>query len=496
LANAPATCTAGRDVYVATDTNQVGYCFHTNVFTFGFSGSVSNGIIVSPPTTTFTSQSSFTYTHNLNTAFVFVTCWDATANADPLIPSGWVATSVNSTTVSFSSPQSGTCAFFSNSAALLSLGTVAVFSDTNGNLTAASLTLNGSGAGSIAWCNSSGGNCVSYIYNPSQAAAVTLAPPVMASNDQFAVIGTSQTFTADKTFNAKLNIAGNFAMTAITTAGSGTIGDTDPTIETFDASGGAVASNLPASPSNGRLFILQKSDSSANTVTISGNTHTINGASSLVLTGTREPAWLLYNGSNWINLYGNYDASIFTSGTLHAARLPAPAGGGPSGGVASITASVGPVTTAATAFASYVVPGSTIQAGTTYRVKAYGLGTSTTSPGTGTFTLYYGANADCSTDTVLVTQGSITGATSGSNIGFDVEFLVTFRSTTSANASMDFRNMGITGLYSQNAPIITVVNTVTGLTTTTNQSLYACFVETNANTSATFAQGIVELVNP
>jgi hypothetical protein len=64
------------------------------------------------------------------------------------------------------------------------------------------------------------------------------------------------------------------------------------------------------------------------------------------------------------------------TGTLPAANLPAPAGGGPPGGVAAITAATAGINTPETTVVSYTVAANTIAAGTTYRVVAYGTCTS------------------------------------------------------------------------------------------------------------------------
>src|ERR1019366_5145972 len=60
------------------------------------------------------------------------------------------------------------------------------------------------------------------------------------------------------------------------------------------------------------------------------------------------------------------------TGILPAANLPAPAGGGPPGGVASITSGTGAISTTETTITSYTIPANTVQAGTTYRLTAIG----------------------------------------------------------------------------------------------------------------------------
>ena len=129
--------------------------------------------------------------------------------------------------------------------------------------------------------------------------------------------------------------------------------------------------------------------------------------------------------------------STGVTGTLPAANLPAPAGGGPPGGVAAI---VSPVTinTPQTPVVSCLVPANTIAAGTTYRVVAYGSATSSVANVTA-FKILYASQA--------IATLSMTAAASGTNVAFRIEFLVTFQSTTAAETTAIFSNNGATGLY-------------------------------------------------
>src|ERR1039457_2359298 len=69
--------------------------------------------------------------------------------------------------------------------------------------------------------------------------------------------------------------------------------------------------------------------------------------------------------------------STGVTGTLPAANLPAPGGGGPPGGLAALTSSTGGLGNGETTVISYLIPGGTIQAGTTYRIRAFGTCSST-----------------------------------------------------------------------------------------------------------------------
>lgn len=71
-----------------------------------------------------------------------------------------------------------------------------------------------------------------------------------------------------------------------------------------DATAGALQVDLPLALSGGRLLAFQKSDSTANTVTISSvGVDTIEGGTEIVLTAQYQKALLLSDGVNgWIRL--------------------------------------------------------------------------------------------------------------------------------------------------------------------------------------------------
>jgi hypothetical protein len=173
------------------------------------------------------------------------------------------------------------------------------------------------------------------------------------------------------------------------------------------------------------------------------------------------------------------------TGTLSAANLPGPAGGGPPGAVATI---VSPVTinTPQTPVVSYLVPANTIAAGTAYRIVAYGTGTSSVA-NVNSFKILYNSQA--------IATFSMTAAASGSNVAFRVEFLVTFQSPTVAETTAIFSNNGAAGLYTALQLIMAPANT-TGLTTTGNANLELDYASAAATTTATFDTAIVELVKP
>jgi hypothetical protein len=177
--------------------------------------------------------------------------------------------------------------------------------------------------------------------------------------------------------------------------------------------------------------------------------------------------------------------STGVTGTLPAANLPAPAGGGPPGGVAAIVSPLS-INTPQTLVVSYSVPANTIATGTTYRVVAYGTGTSSAA-NVNAFKILYNSQA--------IAALSMTAAASGTNVAFRVEFLVTFQSSTVAETTAIFGNNGATGLYTASQLILAPAN-ATGLTTTGNANLELDYASAAASTTATFYTAIVELVKP
>jgi hypothetical protein len=179
------------------------------------------------------------------------------------------------------------------------------------------------------------------------------------------------------------------------------------------------------------------------------------------------------------------NASNISTGTLGAGRLPAPAGGGPPGAVAAIVSPLS-INTPQTLVVSYSVPANTIATGTTYRIVAYGTGTSSVA-NVNSFKILYNSQA--------IATFSMTAAASGSNVAFRVEFLVTFQSPTVAETTAIFSNNGAAGLYTALQLIMAPANT-TGLTTTGNANLELDYASAAATTTATFDTAIVELVKP
>jgi hypothetical protein len=134
----------------------------------------------------------------------------------------------------------------------------------------------------------------------------------------------------------------------------------------------------------------------------------------------------------------------------------------------------------------YSVPANSIAAGTTYRVVAYGTGTSSAA-NVNSFKILYNSGA--------IATLSLTAATTGANIGFRVEFIITFQSTTVSEVTAMYNEGGNTGLYTSTILVMAPAN-ATGLTTTGNATLELDYASAAASTTATFDTAIIELVKP
>ena len=84
-----------------------------------------------------------------------------------------------------------------------------------------------------------------------------------------------------------------------------------------DSSGGAFTITLPAASGNGgRFYIIQKTDSSTNAVTIDGNaSETVEGATTYLLYKQNESLLITCDGSNWQTAGNPQDISVLASRT-------------------------------------------------------------------------------------------------------------------------------------------------------------------------------------
>lgn len=102
-------------------------------------------------------------------------------------------------------------------------------------------------------------------------------------------------FTAMNSFTKAVNFA-------YTTANTNTTLDTTHYCVDVDASGGARTITLPTAVGcNGRVYVVRKSDSSGNAVTIDGDgAETINGATTKALSAQYDTATVMSTGAAWI----------------------------------------------------------------------------------------------------------------------------------------------------------------------------------------------------
>jgi hypothetical protein len=116
-----------------------------------------------------------------------------------------------------------------------------------------------------------------------------------------------------------------------------------------------------------------------------------NPSGSTAAPSAQQPACAdLSNGSNSCSTDAT-NASNIAAGTLGYGRLPTPAGGGPAGVVAVLTAATGAISNTATQVIGYTVSSGTFTSGTTYTIEAWGSETTSTSPGNDTFSIEIGS---------------------------------------------------------------------------------------------------------
>jgi hypothetical protein len=170
-----------------------------------------------------------------------------------------------------------------------------------------------------------------------------------------------------------------------------------------------------------------------------------------------------------------------------------PAGGGIPGGVAAITSTTGGINTTETTVVSYTIPGNTVQSGTTYRISAWGLCTSSAA-NTENFYVRLGTTGTGS-DTAIGGTNAITAPSSGTGVANRIDYLVVFRSTSSTEVTFTAFNNGSTGCFSSQTSLQAAVNT-TGLTTTSNLVLQLSYVSAATTTTYAATNAVIEMVKP
>ncbi len=96
--------------------------------------------------------------------------------------------------------------------------------------------------------------------------------------------------------------ASNLAFSSSSATSNTTLTETDGiNVKLINATSGAVTVTLPTAVSNAACFIIKKTDSSTNKVTIDGySTETIDGGSTYVLNDQYNYVEIVSNGTNWV----------------------------------------------------------------------------------------------------------------------------------------------------------------------------------------------------
>ena len=96
--------------------------------------------------------------------------------------------------------------------------------------------------------------------------------------------------------------ASNLAFSSSSATTNTTLTETDGiNVKLINATSGAVTVTLPTAVSNAASFIIKKTDSSTNKVTIDGySTETIDGSTTYVLNDQYNYVEIVSNGTNWV----------------------------------------------------------------------------------------------------------------------------------------------------------------------------------------------------
>lgn len=118
---------------------------------------------------------------------------------------------------------------------------------------------------------------------------------LVTSTAGLAPLGAANTWSAEQSFNAAVR----FKYLAVT---DNTALSAAHYVVNASASGGAITITLPAaSGCAGRVYVIRKSDSSSNAVTVDGNAaETINGAATYALTAQYQVVSIMSDGTGWI----------------------------------------------------------------------------------------------------------------------------------------------------------------------------------------------------
>jgi hypothetical protein len=163
------------------------------------------------------------------------------------------------------------------------------------------------------------------------------------------------------------------------------------------------------------------------------------------------------------------------------------------GGVASLTAILPSINTAEVKVISYNIPSSFILPGTTFRIKAQGTCISSAADTT-SLVVRLGTTGTSSDRSILLQ--TLTAAASGSNvIPFNLEYIITFRSTSVASDTGYLWNGGTTGISATVSNALAPM-TVSGLVTNTSLIIQFSAFTSASSTTIGFQNATIEIVKP
>jgi len=100
--------------------------------------------------------------------------------------------------------------------------------------------------------------------------------------------------------DALANAGGGYSIVSVSSTPYTALPTSGHTVYKVDASGGAIIFNLPTAVGNTATFEIKKIDSSANTVTIDGNSaETIDGGTTAVIRAQYASVTLISDNVNW-----------------------------------------------------------------------------------------------------------------------------------------------------------------------------------------------------
>ena len=161
-------------------------------------------------------------------------------------------------------------------------------------------------------------------------------------------------------------------------------------------------------------------------------------------------------------------------------------------GLASIVAASAGINTVETAVISATVPPNWMRAGTTFRLRATGVCTSTAA-NAGNFRVRIGTAG--TTADVIAAVVTVTAGATGTAVPFQIDMLVTIRAAGAAGSILGggtLLNNGVTGV--SNAAVVVGQTTATAVLNTTVQNiLQLTFQAAATTTTCTFHNAVIEV---